>query len=104
MEPRPFIHTFERLGEILREARALKQLTVNEVAALAETTELVVTELEAGRPRAEIPATVRILSVLGVEARSIPTYPQWAFDESGAIRQDVEPPTTRKDTEDESFI
>lgn len=96
MEKRPYIHSWERLAEVVTAARSDARLSQAQLADRARVDVGFVRELEAGHPRAETPLIVTVLHTLGLSPRAVPVSTPWAFNDSGALRSDVRPPVQRQ--------
>ena len=106
MEKRPFINTVERLASVVKEARKSLDLTQAQLAEKADVSRQFVIEIEAGHPRAEVGKVFALLAALGLSPQAIPVLPKWAFDETGALRTDIEvaDPDNDEGTEDGAFF
>lgn len=89
MEERPFIDTVERLASVVHDARREQKLTQAQLAAKAGVSRHFLIEVEAGHPRAEFAKVLDVLEALGLSPRAVPVVSQWAFDETGALNEDV---------------
>ncbi|MCI1747112.1 MAG: helix-turn-helix domain-containing protein [Acidipropionibacterium sp.] len=89
MTTRPFIDTVERLAEVISTARTEHGWSQAELAERAGVSQFLVAELEAGHPRAEVPGTLDVLDMLGLDPRAIPIAPSWAFDATGAYAPEL---------------
>lgn len=78
METRPFIHTPERLAEVVRAGRSEKGWTQQELATRANVGRKFVISVEAAHPRAEIGKVLAVLAALGLQPRAVPVPPVWA--------------------------
>lgn len=76
MEARPSIRTVDRLGQVVREARAEQKLTQAQLAQKAHVGRLFVMELEAGHPRAELGKVLDVLEALGLQLCTVPVAPE----------------------------
>lgn len=60
------VDTPERLGALIRQRRQELGLTQTHLAEVARTTLRLVSELEAGKPTAQLDGVLRILAALGI--------------------------------------
>lgn len=70
-EPK-YIHTIERLAEVIQEQRHQLGLTQAEVAQRAGVGRRFVVDLERGHPRAEFAKVLAVLDAVGVEPLAVP--------------------------------
>ncbi len=86
MNSRPFIHTHERLAQVLRDARERSGMTQEQLAQETGAELQFIVDLELSHPRAEIGLAMNVLEAVGVRARSIPSYPTWMFGDDGRLK------------------
>lgn len=87
MTDRPFIHTVERLAAVIISERKRQNLTREQLAEMAGISMDFLEDLEAARPRAEVGKMMKTLKALGLKPRSVPATTQWAFDETGKVKE-----------------
>lgn len=87
MTDRPFIHTVERLAAVIISERERQNLTREQLAELAGVSMGFLEDLESARPRAEVGKTMKTLKALGLKPRAVPATTQWAFDETGKVKE-----------------
>lgn len=86
METRPFIHTAQRLGEVVAAARHELGLTQAQLAAKAGVGRRFIVDVEAGHDRAELGKVLAVLDALGLQPRAVPVRPAWAYGEDGRLK------------------
>lgn len=72
MEKRLFINTTGRLAAVVGEERLAYGLSVEELAAKSGVDVQIIAELEAGTPRTNLGAVLRVLDALGVRPYALP--------------------------------
>ncbi|HMT87956.1 MAG TPA: hypothetical protein PKE40_16580 [Arachnia sp.] len=83
---RPFIESVERLSEVVVTARLEQGLSRGQLAEGAGVTTAFVADLEDGVARAEHADTLRVLRVLGMDPRALPTYGIWMYGNDGRLK------------------
>lgn len=86
----PFINTYERLADLVKEAKDEQSLSTGALATKANVSISFIQDIEAARPRAELPNVLHVLQTLGMEPRALPVLPAYLFDESGSLLEGVE--------------
>jgi HTH-type transcriptional regulator / antitoxin HipB len=66
------VDTPERLGSLIRQRRRELGLNQTDLADVARTTLRFVSELEGGKPTAQLDGILRVLSALGIELEARP--------------------------------